>query len=142
MACLLKAPLTFLCGVDMPFPIIAVGSILASVGSLFRIGSILTFFGGLFASVVGFLATWLTKRIAITLVVVSLVAGLTGVMFISIKAIISSIVVVVSPDVQTALNMITPDNFWVCFSALFSAKLIRWVWAWKVHFVEMYANGS
>ena len=126
----------------MPFPIIAVGSILASLGTVFRIGSILTFFGGLFASVVGFLATWLTKRIAVTLVVVTLVASLTGVIFVSIKALISGIAVVVPPDVQTAFNMITPDNFWVCFSALFSAKLIRWVWAWKVHFVEMYANGS
>ena len=90
---------------------------------------------------VAYFMTWFTKRVAINLTIITLVFGLTLAIFASIKATMAGISTVAPDYFTTSLNMITPDNFWPCASAIFSAKIIRWVWVWKVHFITMYSHG-
>lgn len=125
----------------MPLPALALLPILTSIGTALRIPALATFFAGLAASMVAYFMTWFTKRVAINLTIITLVFGLTLAIFASIKATMAGISTVAPDYFTTSLNMITPDNFWPCASAIFSAKIIRWVWVWKVHFITMYSHG-
>ena len=125
----------------MPLPALALLPILGSIGTALRIPALATFFAGLAASMVAYFMTWFTRRVAINLTIITLVFGLTAAIFATIKASMAGISTVAPDYFIHALNMITPDNFWPCASAIFSAKIIRWVWIWKVHFITMYSHG-
>ena len=125
----------------MPLPALALLPILGSIGTALRIPALATYIAGMAATMVAFFATWMTKRIAINLTIITLVFGLTVGIFTVIKASLAGISVVAPPYFLDAMNMITPNNFWPCASAIFSAKIIRWVWVWKVHFITMYSQG-
>ena len=125
----------------MALPALALLPILGSIGTALRIPALATYIAGLAATMVAFFVTWFSKRVAINLTIITLVFGLTVGIFTVIKASLAGISVVAPPYFLDAMNMITPNNFWPCASAIFSAKIIRWVWVWKVHFITMYSQG-
>jgi hypothetical protein len=98
------------------------------------------FLGNLFGWLFTFFAQWFTKRTAIQLGVVSGIVVLSTAVFASITALIASVSVVTPDFVQDGMNMCIPSNFSFCVSVLISAKLLRWAWQWKVHFIEMYVG--
>lgn len=98
------------------------------------------FFGNILGYLFTFFAQWFTKRTAISLGIIVGIVSLSTISFAAISALISSISVVTPGFIQDGLNMIIPSNFSLCVSVLISAKLIRWAWAWKVHFIEMYVG--
>ncbi|MCK5616646.1 DUF5455 family protein [Candidatus Pacearchaeota archaeon] len=114
--------------------------IITAAGTALRVSALVGFFAGLIGQMMALFATWFTKRMAIQATVVVSVVALSTAVFVAIKLVIASIVLTTPSYVQQGLNMVLPSNFSFCVSALLGAKIVRWVWAWKVHFIEMYAG--
>lgn len=114
--------------------------LLTGVANLLRLPALATFIATMLAQFVGFFAQWFTAKTAVQLGVVSAVVTLTVGVFVAIKLLLTSIIIVTPPMFHQAMSLIIPDNLPLCFSAIISAHIIRWVWAWQVHFIELYAS--
>lgn len=114
--------------------------ILAGAANLLRLPALAAFFGAIFAQIVAFLAQWFTVKTAMQLGIVAAVVSLTVGLFITVKTLITGIAVVAPPQFTQAMSLIIPDNLPLCISAIVSANIVRWVWIWQVHFIEMYAS--
>jgi hypothetical protein len=53
-----------------------------------------------------------------------------------------AIKIVLPPGFNQAVSFFVPDNLPLCFSVLASAHAVRWLWAWKMHFIELYAKSA
>ena len=116
--------------------------ILTAAGTALRVPALAAFFAGLAGEIVALFAKWFTRRTAIQLGIVASVVALATALFATIELSIASISVVMPSYVRQGLDMCIPANFAPCVSLVLGAKVVRWVWIWKVHFIEMYANGG
>lgn len=116
--------------------------ILTAAGTALRVPAFAGFLAGLAAQIIALFTQWFTRRTAIQLGIVASVVALATAVFITIQASIASISLIVPPYVSQGLDMVLPSNFSACVSLIFGAKIVRWVWIWKVHFIEMYAGGN
>ncbi len=116
--------------------------IIAAVGTAVRASAFATFLAGLAGEIVRLFARWFTRRTAIQLGIVAAVVSLAAAVFVTIKLSIAAVSLVVPSYVRQGLDMCIPANFSYCFSLVAGAKIVRWVWIWKVHFIEMYAGGN
>lgn len=114
--------------------------IIAGLSNVLRLPALAAFFGGLFAQLVGFLAQWFTVKTATQLGIVTAVVTLTVGLFVAIKTLLFSIAIISPPEFGQAMSLIIPNNLPICMSAIVSANVVRWVWIWQVHFIEMYAS--
>jgi hypothetical protein len=121
----------------MAFPLLP---ILAYAGGALRVPAIATFLAGLAGTCVAFLAQWFTKRTAIQLGIVASVVAITLVALSAIKLLVDGISLYIPPEILEGASMVIPSNLSPCLSAIIGAHTVRWVWIWKVHFIEMYAN--
>lgn len=114
--------------------------IISGASNLLKLPVLVAFLSSLFAQIVAFFTQWFSVRTAMQLGIISIVSGLTVLLFASIKALMAGIVVIAPPSFNQAMSLIIPSNLPICFSALVSAHIVRWVWIWQVHFIEMYAG--
>lgn len=114
--------------------------IITGAANLLRLPALAAFFGGLFAQVVAFFAQWFTVKTAMQLGIVASVTALTVGLFATIKTLMAGIAIVSPPYFMQAMAFIIPSNLPICLSAIVSAHVVRWVWIWQVHFIEMYAS--
>lgn len=114
--------------------------ILVAAGNALRVPALVGFLASIFGSMVGWFAQWFSKKTAIQLGIVAAVVSLTIALFGAIQLIVAGISIVIPDFVQQGIDMVIPSNFLPCVSAVVSAKVVRWVWIWKVHFIELYAN--
>ena len=110
--------------------------ILTAAGTTFRFAKILSFLGALAASAVAFFSQWFTRKVAMQLGIITTIGVVTLAVFTTIKALIASVSIVTPDYISQGFSMITPDNFWFCSSLIASAKITRWVWIWKYHFIS------
>jgi hypothetical protein len=114
--------------------------IISGVATALRLPALAAFLGTLFAQMVAFIAQWFTVKTAMQLGIVTAVVSLTAGMFLAIKSLLLGIAIVAPPEFGHAMSLIIPNNLPLCFSAIVSAHVVRWVWIWQVHFIEMYAT--
>lgn len=114
--------------------------IISGISNVMRLPALAAFLGTLLAQSVGFFAQWFTAKTAIQLGIVTAVVSLTAGVFVAIKSLIAGISVSFPPFFNHAMSLIIPDNFSLCLSSIVSAHVIKWVWSWQVHFIEMYAS--
>jgi enoyl-CoA hydratase/carnithine racemase len=114
--------------------------IITGAANLLRLPALASFLGTLFAQLVSFFAQWFTVKTAMQLGIVTAVVSLTVALFASIKILIAGIAVVAPPEFVQAMSLIIPDNLPLCFTSIVSARVVRWVWIWQVHFIELYAG--
>lgn len=114
--------------------------IISGIATALRLPALAAFLGTLFAQMVAFFAQWFTVKTAMQLGIIAAVVTLTVGLFAFIKSLMFGIAVVAPPQFAQAMSMIIPNNLPLCFSAIVSAHVVRWVWIWQVHFIEMYAT--
>lgn len=114
---------------------VALLPILSGVGSALRLPAIATFLAGLAAQLFGFLATRFTRQVAINLTIIGMIIGLATAVALSIYGVMASLSYVVPPYVNQGMSYFIPDNAIPCLSAIFSARVIRWVWEWQAYVI-------
>lgn len=114
--------------------------IISGAANLLRLPALAAFFGSIFAQIVAFFVQWFTVKTATQLGIVAAVVSLTVGLFAVIKTLMVGIAIIAPPMFIQAMSLIIPSNLPVCFSAIVSAHIVRWVWIWQVHFIEMYAS--
>lgn len=113
--------------------------IISGISTVLRLPALAAFFGTLFAQIVGFFVKWFSVKTAMQLGIITAVVSLTVGVFVFVKGLILGIAVVAPPEFGHAMSLIMPNNLPLCFSSIVSARIVRWVWIWQVHYIEMYA---
>lgn len=107
--------------------------IINGISGLLRLPALAVFLGQLAATILGFLATRVTRTVAINLTVLTMVLGLALTTALALSAIFSGLSYVVPPELSQGFAFFIPDNAIPCISAIFSARVIRWVWQWQFY---------
>ncbi|KOO14399.1 hypothetical protein AKJ18_13935 [Vibrio xuii] len=113
--------------------------ILSTVSNALRIPALAMFLGNLAAQVLGWFAVRLSKGLALNLTVLTMVVGLALAVTISINTIFLGLSYVVPPWISDGFDFFIPSNAVPCLSAIFSARLIRWVWEWQFYAINKVA---
>ena len=108
----------------MPIPVIAGIPILAGI------------LGGLFSALFQSLADVLTKRLALVVAGVAIIAGLTTAFFTLITGLFSAISAVAPNSLGLAISLVIPDNASACVSAIMTARMARWAYEWNVRIIQ------
>ncbi|MDG9922879.1 MULTISPECIES: DUF5455 family protein [unclassified Pseudomonas] len=96
--------------------------------------------GGLFAGLVGFFATWMTKRLALTAAFVVASLALFGTFYAFCWALIQGIRVAAPPELDMALAFMVPSNAPACIGAALSVDVARWVYDWNTRVIQFRLN--
>ena len=85
-------------------------------------------------------AKYFGKRLAVTLAVVTAFSALTLTMWGTIQGLLGGIAVTVPPQINIVASWIVPSNMVECFTAIFSAKFVRFVYETKVRALDFQAR--
>ena len=114
--------------------------IVGSLATALRIPALAATLGGLFAGLIEFLAKTYSKRVAFQLAVVASIVAVTAAFSAAIYAIYLTIAVVAPSGTACGIALIVPFNAVPCVSAVMSAKVVRWVYEWKITFISDYKH--
>ena len=117
-------------------------AILSSVASAARLPALAALLGGIFAQVVAVFATRFTVSTAVQLGAIASITGLTLFLLAALKTIMFGLTVALPPFYFQAMSLIIPSNLLPCVTAIFSARVVRWVWTWQVYFIQAVASGK
>ena len=109
----------------------------AAAASLGFIGS---FLAGLAGSLTAFFAKYLTKKLAITAGALTAIAAVTTAFWLAIKSSIAAIGLITPPFFNEAMAFIVPWNLEVCISLIIAARVMRYVYEWKVYAIHLHAT--
>lgn len=93
--------------------------------------------GGLFASLVAWFASFMTKRLAITAAAVVSILAVTATFYAALEALLSGIVASAPPHFGQAVGLVWPSNASACLAAILSAYVLRWVYDWQVKIIQL-----
>lgn len=97
---------------------------------------------GLSTDLVNFFLRFFTKKVALSLVAVSVLAALTASFYAGLEALTSSLTVVTPTAIQIAASWIVPSNTSVCLAAVGAARLARFAYDWQSFIVTMKLDAS
>jgi len=89
------------------------------------------FIGSIFTAVASFFATYLSKRVAITLAVIAILVAVTAAFVAAIQALITGVLVAAPPEVSIAAGWFLPANTDECLAAIGTAHALRWAYDWN-----------
>lgn len=107
--------------------------ILNGLGAALRIPALAIFLGQLAATVLGWFAVRLSRGLAINITIVVMVIGLAAAMALSLMALIKGLSYIAPSYLSVGFSYFVPSNAIPCVSAIFSARIIRWVWMWQFY---------
>ena len=116
--------------------------IIAGAANLMRLPALVAFLAGIFGQIVAFFAKWVSTKIAMQLTILTALVGLTVAVFTGIRTIMLGISVIAPDYLVQAASLVVPDNAALCLSSIISANVIRYVWVWKVYFIESFGRGK
>lgn len=98
-----------------------------------------TFLINLLGSVFGFFVTYLGKRLALVLSVISFLAGLAAALFTTLFSLLTAIQYSLSEHwLSYAVSLFWPVHLTVCISVYFSALITRWVYDRSTFYVGLF----
>ncbi|EKO3494134.1 DUF5455 family protein [Vibrio fluvialis] len=110
--------------------------VLNGISNVLKVPAIAAFLSSLATQVLGFFVNLkFARAVAINLTVITMVVGLTIASMTAVYAVGSGLSYVTPPFVAQAWGMFVPDNAVGCVSAIFSARIIRWVWSWQFYVI-------
>jgi hypothetical protein len=122
----------------MPFPVLL--PVVGTLATALRIPMLAAFLGGIFSSLITWFAKFFTKKIAYQLAIVASILSVTAAFSATIYGIYATIRAVAPYGTACGMSLIVPFNAVPCVSAVMSAKVIRWVYEWKITFISDYKN--
>ncbi|MFB9136826.1 DUF5455 family protein [Vibrio sp. AK197] len=105
--------------------------ILSTVSGALRIPAIAMFLGNLAAQVLGWFVQRMSRRLAVNLTILTMVAGLTVTTSAALYGIVNGLSFVIPSYLSEGISLFVPDNAIPCVAAIGSARIIRWVWEWQ-----------
>ncbi|MBY8232004.1 DUF5455 family protein [Vibrio fluvialis] len=115
--------------------------VLNGVSKALKIPALAAFLATLATNVLSFFVNLkFARSVAINLTVISMVVGLTLAAIAAVYAIGSGLFYVVPPFIPQAWGMFVPTNAVPCVSAIFSARLVRWLWSWQFYVITKMGN--
>lgn len=116
--------------------------IITGAANLMRLPALVAFLAGIFGQLVAFFAKWMTTKLAMQLTIITALVALTVAAFAAIKSLMLGISLVAPDYLVNAASLVIPDNAALCVASLISAHAIRYVWVWKVYFIESFGRGK
>ncbi|EGU31007.1 hypothetical protein VII00023_20722 [Vibrio ichthyoenteri ATCC 700023] len=107
--------------------------IISSIGNALKIPAIALFLGQLASTVLAWFAVRLSRGLAINLTVLTMIIALAASIALGITLIIEGLSYVSPPGLSQGFSYFVPSNAVPCLSAIFSARIIRWVWQWQFY---------
>ncbi|MBL4830177.1 MAG: DUF5455 family protein [Aliivibrio sp.] len=104
----------------------------STIANVARLPALAAFFTTLAANLVAWFTRFMSRGAAFNLVVVSLIVGLALTATAAINTMAFGLSFVLPDELVRGISMIMPTNAVPCVSAVFSAKLVRWVWEWQL----------
>lgn len=96
-----------------------------------------TFLGGVITWLATFFAGFITKKFAVVLAVVAVIAGLTGALIISLNTLMQTLTVSFPGGWFETGFSVLPENTNLCASTYFSAKLAKWVYDTHIETIKL-----
>ncbi len=98
-----------------------------------------TFLISVFISLVGWLAKFVTKKVAIYLAATGSIMALSAGFYAVGYGLISTLLSYTPSYVDQALSLVMPNNVGTCFSVIVSTRVARWVYVWNYQYIQMNA---
>lgn len=114
--------------------------LLSSIGSLMRLPALAVFITGLFGQLIGWLAQYVTRRVAVASTAITALVTLAVALTVTLNGIASNLSVAIPSELAQGIGMFVPDNAVPCLSAVLSARLIRWAWEWQFYAIDKVAS--
>ena len=96
--------------------------------------------GSLFTSLVGFFASFVTKRLLLIAAAVTAAVFFTGGFISALDSLFSSLAVSMPASIVIGASWVVPSNFVPCASAIISAYILRWVYDWQIKIIQWKIN--
>jgi len=114
--------------------------IVGTLATALRIPMLAAFIGGLFSGLIEWFAKFFTKKVAFQFAVVASILSITAVFSAVIWGLYAAIEVAAPVGVSCGIGLIVPFNAVPAVSVILSARIIRWVYEWKITFISDYKN--
>lgn len=95
-------------------------------------GALATWIGSLFAGVAGYLAAFVSKRLAVRVLVLTVMVTLTAGLYQTLSTAMASLAVSVPQWVIIGASWVLPSNLTTVISVVVGARLARWVYDWQI----------
>lgn len=92
--------------------------------------------GGMFTAIAVWLAQYMTRRLALVLAAIALIAALTAALFSALNASIAALSLAVPSQYSAGIAMICPSNLPACVSIIITAHLLRYAYDWNVRVIQ------
>lgn len=99
-----------------------------------------TILGSLFAGLIQFFTTFLTKKLALTAAFVSASLALFAVFFAVCWSAMQGIIFAAPPELSLALRFLVPSNAPACLGAYLTVNVARWVYDWNTRVIQFRLN--
>nr|EGQ9117807.1 hypothetical protein [Vibrio parahaemolyticus] len=107
--------------------------IVSTIGTALRLPALVAFISQIATTLFGWFFIAKARNVTINLVILTLLIGLTVTLTLAIYTLATGLSYVAPPMWSQAAGMFTPNNAVPCVSAIYSARLLRWVWEWKFY---------
>lgn len=107
--------------------------IVSTIGTALRLPALAAFIAQIATTLFGWFFIARARNVTINLVILTLLIGLTAALTLAIYTLGVGLFYVVHPQWSQAAGMFIPNNAIPCVSAIYSARLLRWVWEWKFY---------
>lgn len=98
-----------------------------------------TLLGGLFTALLNFFTRFLSRRLAVVLIILAALATLTAAFFAAIGGLISGLSMAMPSFVALGLGHVWPANGQACIAAIASGHVLRFAYEWNVKAARMKA---
>lgn len=98
--------------------------IVSTIGTALRLPALVAFISQIATTLFGWFFIAKARNVTINLVILTLLIGLTVTLTLAIYTLAMW---------SQAAGMFIPNNAVPCVSAIYSARLLRWVWEWKFY---------
>lgn len=105
--------------------------ILSSVMTALRVPALAAFLAGMASNILAWFVKFFARGTAINLTVITMLIALTAGTTAAIYGIAAGLAQVVPPFLVDAWGIFVPGNAIPCVSAVFAARMVRWVWSWQ-----------
>ncbi|EGQ9308592.1 hypothetical protein F7U82_24530 [Vibrio parahaemolyticus] len=107
--------------------------IVSTIGTALRLPALVAFLSQIATTLFGWFFIAKARNVTINLVILTLLIGLTVTLTLAIYTLAMGLSYVAPPMWSQAAGMFIPNNAVPCVSAIYSARLLRWVWEWKFY---------
>lgn len=96
--------------------------------------------GGAFAAIVAWLAKFLTEKIAVKVAIAIFFTASITLLSVGLNTLSNSVTEVFPAEYLGYMGLVLPTGAEISVTTILAAKLLRWVFDWKVKIATMYAG--